>query len=251
MSDPRVVAIIQARMSSKRLPGKVLAMIGDTPMLAWVVERSRLAKSVDEVVVATTVEDADDEIAEFCRQRSYAVWRGDPTDVLDRYRQVAQEYSADIIVRITADCPLIDAGLIDEAVEALITSDPPVDFVANRFPWGRTFPIGLDVEACTREALETAWVQADQKNEREHVMPYIYENPALFKVIQLDAQRDYGGLRWTVDTQRDLEFVREVVGRLPDQLGFGWKDVLTVVQEHPELQALNADVAHKTHRDVE
>ena len=250
MTEGRVVAIVQARMASTRLPGKVLMDIEGERMLAWVLERARLAESVDDVVVATTTHPSDEAIVEFCRRRDYAFHRGDATDVLDRYWETANAFNAELIVRITADCPLIDPGLIDKTLEALLRADPPADFAANRLPWERTYPIGLDVEACTHDALQTAWTQAEEPHQREHVMPYLYEHPDVFKVVLVNAEKDYGNLRWTVDTPEDLRFIREIAKRLPNRSDFSWRDVLIILDENPHLAEINAGVRHKTHRDV-
>ena len=251
----KVVAIIQGRMSSSRLPGKVLKEIAGEPMLGWVVERARRARTVDEVMVATTREPADDPIAAFCAPRGYPCYRGDLFDVLDRFYQAARLAGAEVIVRLTADCPLIDPGLIDQTVGALWNrpsgaSSPlegPVDFAANRLPppWQRTYPIGLDVEVCTFAALERAWREADQAYQREHVMPYLYEQPGRFKVLRVDHDPDYGDLRWTVDTPQDLDLVRAIFERMAGRVDFGWLDVLELFQREPELARLNAGVGQK------
>jgi spore coat polysaccharide biosynthesis protein SpsF len=251
MSKPRIVAIVQARMKSTRLPGKVIEPIRGEPMLTWVVERARLAKMLDEVVVATTTDASDDAIVDYCRSRKYPVYRGDPKDVLDRYWNAAEAFSADIIVRLTADCPLIDPDLIDETVRVLLNDDKRVDFVATRLPWERTYPIGLDVEACKREVLSVAWNEADETYQREHVMPFLYEHPERFSIVLLNAEENYGDLRWTVDTKEDLEFVREVARRVNNRSTFRWRDILRMVTEDPELKDINAGIEHKTHRNVE
>ncbi len=195
--NQKVIAIIQARMSSSRLPGKVLMDIGGKPMLARVIDRSSRAKWVDQVVVATTTEAEDTPIVSFCRQADIPCYRGSHFDVLDRYYQAAKRFQADVIVRITADCPLIDPQLIDEVIEDFfywgsrqyrgmkpaheanreIKAQAFWDFAANRLPppWKRTYPIGLDTEVCTFSALERAWQEAQQPYFREHVMPYLYE----------------------------------------------------------------------------
>jgi spore coat polysaccharide biosynthesis protein SpsF len=170
--------------------------------------------------------------------------------VLDRYWRVLEESGADIIVRLTADCPFIDPDLIDESVRVLLDAESPVDFVATRLPWERTYPIGLDVEVCTREALHIAWEEADEIYQREHVMPYLYENPERFRIVLLHADNDYGDLRWTVDTKEDLAFIREVATRLSNRKTFRWRDILAILTEEPELKAINADVVHKKHKDV-
>jgi spore coat polysaccharide biosynthesis protein SpsF len=269
-----VVAIIQARIASSRLPGKVLAEIDDRPMLTWVVERARRAGQVDSVVVATTTDAGDDPIAEFCVQHGYPHTRGSAYDVLDRYVQTARAHHADVIVRITADCPLLDPALVDDAVRQLLGEEqaPRFDFVANRLPppWGRTYPIGLDVEVFTMQALERAWHEADEKHQREHVTPYFYEgvpaealrfdqnqapiatgtSPRGFRVALLHHPTDRGHHRWTVDTPQDLKLVRAIVSHFPGD-AFTWLDVLSLIEQEPSLAQINAQVQHKTHLDVD
>jgi spore coat polysaccharide biosynthesis protein SpsF len=245
------IAIIQARMSSSRLPGKVLLDIAGQPMLVRVVERTSKAKSLDGVIVATTTESPDDAIAALCAKRGYACYRGSVNDVLDRYYQAARAFQAGVVVRITADCPVIDPDLIDQAVGELLRSG--ADFVANRLPppWHRTYPIGLDLEVCTFQALERAWRETDQPHQREHVMPYLYEEEGRFHSIQLDHDPDYGHLRWTVDTPEDLELIRRVYEHFGGQDDFSWLDVLELFHDQPELAKINADVHHRTAFDVD
>ncbi len=252
MSDTlHTVAIVQARMSSSRLPGKVLKEINGKPMIAHVVERTRRAKCVDYVAVATTTDAADDAVELWCKESQTACYRGSMFDVLDRYYQAARLYAADIIVRVTADCPVIDPQVIDDTVTAFHAHN--ADFAANRLPppWGRTFPIGLDTEVCRFSALERAWLEATEAHEREHVMPYLYDTPGRFIVYQLNTSPDYGALRWTVDTPEDLEFIRGVFALLPEKENFTWLDVLAVTQAHPELNAINAEIKHKVFDDVD
>lgn len=264
---PRTIAIIQARMSSTRLPGKVLREIAGEPMLARVIERAKRATLVDEVVLATTTDPSDDPVAAFCAERGYNFTRGSLNDVLDRYYQAAKEYKAEVIVRLTADCPVLDPEVVDQTIKPLIESrnwkTKEIDFAANRLPppMGRSFPIGLDTEVCTFAALERAWKEADQKHQREHVMPYLYENtnlqtfqhsnlqtgisPRGFKIALVNHVPDYGSLRWTVDTPEDLEFIQAVFARFEND-DFGWKDILALLEKEPELAKINADVHHKT-----
>lgn len=251
INKPRTVALLQARMSSSRLPGKVLKDIHGKPMIEWVVKRTAAAKLVDFVGVATTVDSSDDSIEAWCRESHIACYRGSMFDVLDRYYQSAKLYAADVVVRVTADCPVIDTNLVDETIQAFF--DTNADFAANRLPppWGRTYPIGLDTEVCTFAALECAWTEAKAAHEREHVMPYLYDVPGRFIVHQLNTTPDYGTLRWTVDTAQDLDFIRAVFDLLPDRENFSWKDVLSVTQAHPELNAINAEINHKVFDDID
>ncbi len=267
-----VVAIIQARMASSRLPGKVMKPIGDKPMLEWVVRRARSASRVDLVVVATTTDPSDDELAAWCARQGIPCYRGHPYDVLDRYYKAAFAYRAAIVVRLTADCPFLDPNLVDGLVERFLSASPRLDFAANRLPqpWGRSFPIGLDAEVMTAEALERAWREADEPHQREHVTPYFYDDAAVdalrfdenappwretstprgFRIALWHAHFPLGDLRWTVDTPQDLQFARALAALLPDG-NFSWREVLRLLSEHPELQKINANVKHKTHRDVD
>jgi len=274
-----VIAIIQARMGSSRLPGKVLLDIAGKPMLRRVVERTMLAKTVDQVVVATTTEPSDDPVTEMCQALGYPCYRGNLYDVLDRYYQAARQYQARNIVRITADCPLIDPEVIDRTVSAffgqvtahdVILSDTKstsitanqkfkiknpkyFDFVANRLPppWGRTYPIGLDTEVCTFEALETAWSEASAKHQREHVMPFFYDNLDRFRVLLVNHTEDQGTYRWTVDTAEDLEALRQIYAHFPGKEHFSWLEVLELYQREPQLAQINAQVQHKHYRQVD
>jgi spore coat polysaccharide biosynthesis protein SpsF len=247
---PRVVAIIQARMASSRLPGKVLADLGGQPVLAWVVRRATRTQGIDQVVVATSIAAGDDAVAAFCKEQDYACSRGSLYDVLDRFRQAAHEYDAGVIVRLTGDCPLIDPGMLADNLRTFLKSSPPLDFAANRLPGERTIPIGLDAEFCTRAALETAWREAQKPHQREHVMPFFYENADRFRMLHIKQSPNFGRYRWTVDTPEDLELIRQVVSHFGDDT-FSWKDVLALFQKKPELAEINASVLHKSHRDVD
>ena len=153
-----------------------------------------------------------------------------------------------MVVRVTADCPLIDPGLVDQTVRAFQQADPPVDFVANRLPRRRTYPIGLDTEVCSMPALEQAWRQATEPHQREHVMPFFYEQPERFRTLLLNYEEDLGELRWTVDTPEDLAFVREVYIQMAPRTEFGWLEVLHRIRQRPDLAAINVHVEHRTER---
>jgi spore coat polysaccharide biosynthesis protein SpsF len=248
---PKIVAIIQARMTSSRLPGKVMQDIAGKPMLWHVINRVRRARLVDEVVAATTVDPSDDPIEEFCLKNRIEFYRGSLFDVLDRYYECAVEYLADVVVRVTADCPVIDPAVVDLTVREFL--DRGVDFAANRLPppWRRTFPIGLDTEVCSFSALQKAWLEAAAKHEREHVMPYLYEESGRFKVYQVDTSPDYGAMRWTVDTPEDLVFIRKIFEAFGGRDDFSWLEVLKLVQDKPELLALNAGIRHKVFNEID
>ena len=211
----------------------MLRDLGGQPVLAWTVERCRRARTVHQVVVATTTDPADDPVAQLCRERGWDLFRGSQFDVLDRFYQAARQFDAQVIVRVTADCPLIDPDVVDLVVNELHSE---VDFAANRLPppHPRTWPIGLDTEVCSFAGLERAWREADQKFEREHVMPYFYDQPGRFKVKVVEHEPDYGHLRWTVDTPEDLELLRMVVERLGRRMDISWLEVLDLFVREPE-----------------
>jgi spore coat polysaccharide biosynthesis protein SpsF len=236
-------AIIQARMSSTRLPGKVLLDLAGEPMLARVVERTRRAQTIDRVIVATTVEPEDEPIVALCRARGWAVSRGSRDDVLDRYYQAAVADRADPIVRITSDCPLIDPGAIDLVVRRLT---PGVDYASNINP-RRSYPRGLDVEAFPFAALSTAWQETRDPSSREHVTPFFYRHPERFRLALVESDRpESADQRWSVDTPEDYELMR----RITEHFGkndFGWLDVLQLLDAHPDWIELNRHIAQKTH----
>lgn len=281
---PKIVAIIQGRMSSSRLPGKILADIAGQPMLTRVFTRASRAQTLDEVIFATTTDASDDPVAEYCDFSGIPFTRGSQFDVLDRYYQTALQAKADVVARITADCPVIDPDLIDDVVKKVISDQSSVDrdqvdFACNRLPppFHRTYPIGLDVEVCTFAALEKSWKESTETFHREHVMPYFYEgvelgskvkgqksnlrpltfdltqglSPRGFNIALLHHTTDFGDYRWTVDTPEDLEFMRQVYSRFDGQDDFSWKEVLDLVHDEPQLMQINANVKHKTLKDID
>jgi spore coat polysaccharide biosynthesis protein SpsF len=236
-----VVAIIQARMGSSRLPGKVLMDISGASMLSRVVNRTKQAKLLNQIVVATSDRSIDDAVVREADQLGVLSFRGSENYVLDRYYKAAQLFNADIVVRITSDCPLIDPSIIDKVVRAFLKSG--ADYASNGLV--RTYPRGLDVEAFTMSALTKAWQQASNPYERIHVTPYIYENPTIFKLLSVSDSHDYSNYRWTVDTPEDLEFVRKIYERLDDKTSFSWHDILALCEKEPALTAINFHIEQK------
>ncbi len=245
------LAIIQARMSSSRLTGKVLMDIGGQPMLMRVIERVNQAKLINRILVATTSDPTDDTLNQWCENNRVDCFRGSMQDVLDRFYQAARTKDAERVVRITADCPVIDPYLIDATIRVFIEQN--VDFAATRLPppFHRTYPIGLDVEVSTFAALERAWLEAKTQPEREHVFPYLYDQPGRFKIHILNHEPDYGSSRWTVDTEEDLELIREIYQRFLPRVDFGWMEILNLMKREPELMEVNASVKHKSYLDVD
>jgi spore coat polysaccharide biosynthesis protein SpsF len=246
---PKVVAFVQARMSSRRLPGKVLAPIVGEPMLARVLSRACRARTVAETWVLTSEDESDDPIENFCEERGILCFRGSLDDVLDRFVQAARVADPEIIVRITADCPLVDPEVIDRTVEALM-SEPKVVYAATRMPEQRTFPVGIDVEVFRREALERAAEMALDAYQREHVTPWFYDGSQADPIVHVQAKRDLGGHRWTVDTPEDLAFIRGLWPKLPSDHA-GYEEIAAILDAHPELRALNAHVRQRHYRETE
>jgi spore coat polysaccharide biosynthesis protein SpsF (cytidylyltransferase family) len=236
----RTVALIQARMGSTRLPGKVLADLAGQPLLSLVIERTAAAAGLDAIAVATSDLERDDAVAAVAAEAGVDVVRGSEGDVLDRYHAGAQQLGADLILRITADCPLIDPEIIgrllklrrdrefDHAGVATACLPPSV---------GRRYPDGLDCEVFTCVALERAWRESSDPYDREHVTPFMGRDERVRRGV-LEAETDYGTERWTVDYPEDLEFVRAVVERLGRDCGY--RDILALLDREPELREINA-----------
>lgn len=241
----RVGTVVQARLGSTRLPGKVLLDIGGRPMLEHVLRRAALARSSAVTVLATTVHPSDDVVAELGSRLGVAIVRGPEEDVLERYRLAVDRYGLDVVVRVTADCPLIDPDLIDRAIE-LMVADRSVDYVSNTIE--RTFPRGYDVEALRAAALLAAAAEARRPFEREHVTPFVWRRPWRFRVVQFRNSRDLSSYRLTVDEADDLALVRSVWERLAPLAGeaFGLDAVAELLDKEPSLTRLNAGVKQKT-----
>lgn len=239
MLPGNVVAVIQARMGSTRLPGKVMADIEGYPMLWHVVTRARQARLVSDVIVATSIEKTDDRVADYCKTNGFRVFRGSETDVLDRYYQAAKLHSADAIVRITADCPLIDPDIVDIVIRAYRAEG--CDYAANILV--RTYPHGLDTEVFSFAALEAAWRDARNPAEREHVTPFL-RSSGRFRLYNVQNEIEIGEhyYRWTVDEPRDLEFVRAVYAHFGATKPFGWREVLDLLDANPELAQINSSL---------
>lgn len=237
----KTVAIVQARTGSTRLPRKVLADIGGEVMLGRVLSRLRRAATLDEVRVATTVDADDDAIADWCAARGVPVTRGPEEDVLLRYLLAARDSGADVLVRITSDCPLIDPAIVDAIVR--LRAETHADYAGNTVL--RTYPDGLDAEAFTLDALRRADVAVTEGFDRLHATSYIYRNPHMFRLANLAAPINREEVRWTVDTADDLALVRRIYAAFGNRDDFGWEQALALYDSDPALVAINSHIRPK------
>lgn len=239
-----VVIILQARMGASRLPGKPLKMVLGRPLLSYQLERLRHAKLADKIVVATTTERQDDQIAAFCADHHILCFRGEEQDVLDRYYQAAKTFEADEVVRITGDCPLIDPMLVDQVIQEHLTHMPSHDYTSNTLE--RTYPRGLDVEIFSFDILKQAAKEARLPEEREHVTLYFYTHPERFSLGSVKQSVDDSHHRWTVDTVEDLELISNILSALyPENRDFQTKDILELLEQHADWMKINAHIQQK------
>jgi glutamate-1-semialdehyde aminotransferase/spore coat polysaccharide biosynthesis protein SpsF (cytidylyltransferase family) len=228
------VAIIQARMGSTRFPKKMTELLGDKPLIWHVIHQIGQAKLVDKIVLATSDNRENDVLIQEARNCGIDYFAGDEDDVLDRFTKCAKTFQADLIIRITGDCPFTDPELIDAVISLF---DRTVDFASNTHP--PTYPDGMDVEVFSFSALERSWKEAHLKSEREHVTSHLWTNPQIFKCVNLENARDLSSLRLTVDEREDLGFLNEIFKRLKTR-AFHLRDILDVLDRNPELLAINS-----------
>jgi spore coat polysaccharide biosynthesis protein SpsF (cytidylyltransferase family) len=231
----KTVAIIQARMGSTRLPGKALQKIAGEPMLRHVWERACQARTLDQTLVATSTANMDNAIADYCAWHGIPCFRGSENDVLDRYYHAAHFAHAETVVRLTADCPLLDPAVIDSVVSTFRLGT--FDYLSNIDP--PTYPDGLDTEVFTFAALERAWHDASLPSEREHVTPYLRASANCFRTGNVTCPTDLSHLRWTVDELADLTFVRNVFHVL-GTTSCGLAEIVALLEHSPHLSRLNA-----------
>jgi len=234
----KIIAIIQARLGSTRLPGKVLLDLEGRTVLEHVIRRVKSSKLVNDVIVATTINKDDLEIVKLCANLGINVYCGSEDDVLDRYYQTARLFRADHIVRITSDCPLIDHMLIDEVINLHLRKK--ADYTSNTIK--ETYPDGMDIEVFTFAALKEAWKKANLSSEREHVTPFIRKNPA-FKQVNLEYDRDLSHKRWTLDNPEDYEFIRLIYKNIyTKNHDFGMMKILEFIDKNPDIEKINQNI---------
>lgn len=239
----KVVAIVQARMSSTRLPGKILKTVLHKPLLQYQMERLQRCKTLDQIVIATTTNECDDTIVAFCQQHNIAFYRGSEHDVLARYYEAATLYEADVVVRITSDCPVIDPSVVDKVVHTYV-ENPTYDYLSNTLL--RSYPRGMDTSLMPYKTLAAIHAVATDPADREHVTKYAYDRPQQFVVGNVANDVDYSEHRWTVDTIEDFEVVKILLEALyPSNKNFTMNDMVRYVEEHPNVQAINAHIEQK------
>lgn len=234
-----ITALIQARLGSTRLPGKTLMLIEGESLLAHLVKRIKASRYINDIVIATTTNEKDNAIVEFAKNENLKFYRGSENDVLDRFYQASVLYRLETIVRVTPDCPMLDPDVMDIVISKF--TDGNYDYVSNVIT--PTFPDGLDTEVFSFRILEKTWHEARLPSEREHVTAYILKHPELFKLFNVKRDgEDLSWMRWTVDTKRDLEFVKEIFQRLGNSGIFHMDDVIELFGENPDLLKINSGI---------
>lgn len=241
----KIVIVVQARMGSSRLPGKVLLPILGKPLLLHMLDRVRASVMPDLVVVATTTEAEDDPIVGLCLEEEIQCFRGHSTDLLDRHYKAGKYCRADVVVKIPSDCPLIDPAVINRVLCYYMHHRDSCDFISNLHP--ATYPDGNDVEVMPMPVLERTWKEARQPHEREHTTPYIWDNPELFRIgnVEWESGLDYSmSHRWTIDYREDYEFIKKVYEHLyPRNPIFGMMDILRLLEDRPDIARINSRYA--------
>jgi spore coat polysaccharide biosynthesis protein SpsF len=242
-----VVTLIQARMTSTRLPQKVMLSVCGKPLLKRMYERVKLAQHVGEVVIITSAEEDDDPIIEMCMNEKISFYRGNLTDLLERHYKAALQFNADVVVKIPSDCPLIDPVIIDKVIKYYKNNHDKYDYVSNLHP--ATYPDGNDVEVMSFTSLEKAYLESNRSFEREHTTPYIWENPSNFRIgnIIWENGLDFSSThRWTIDYEEDYILIRSIYEELMDKKPFfTMYDILNLLEEKPYLKSINQKYAGK------
>jgi spore coat polysaccharide biosynthesis protein SpsF len=240
----KVVIINQARMTSTRLSGKVLKQVLGKSLLEYQIERLRRVALADQVVIATTTNDTDQPIIDLCDRLSIPSYRGSENDVLARYHGAAIAHQADVVVRVTSDCPIIDSQVIDQVVQFYLDAYPKYDYVSNSLE--RSYPRGMDTEVFAFKALDEAFYQATAQGDREHVTPFIHQQIARYQLGQLNYFEDRSNHRWTVDTPEDFELIKRIIATLyPMKPEFSLEDCLELLSQNPEWMAINQHIEQK------
>jgi len=235
-----ITAVIQARMGSTRLPDKVLADIAGKTLLEHVIQRVKASRLINRIIIATTENERDKAVIAFSEAHGIPWYVGSEDDVLDRFYQTAKRYRVETIVRITPDDPFKDPEVMDKVISYYLANKDKLDYASNTIK--PSYPEGLDVEVFSFGALEKAWEEAKKPSEREHVTPYIWNHPELFRLANIENNEDLSHLRWTLDTEADLRFTQEIYARLYRGQVFLMKDILTLLEKEPQLLTINQGI---------
>lgn len=237
--SPLIVGIIQARLGSSRLPGKVLKQIAGKSVLEHIILRVRRSRLISRIVLATTVSEEDKKLIDLAKCCGVDAFAGSVDDVLDRFYQSARKFKADVIVRLCADDPFVDPEVIDRVIGRYLESNGALDFVSNTLK--PTYPEGLDVQVFSFTALERAWREGRKPSEREHVTPYIWEHPGIFRLANVENEEDLSSLRWTLDYEADFKLAEAVYRELyREGQVFLMADIVKLLKSRPELASINA-----------
>lgn len=244
MTGLNIGVIIQARMGSTRLPGKVMKLLGNKPVLWHVIERIKYSELVNEIIIATTNSAHDKVIVDFCINNDIKYYCGSEEDVLDRYFNAAKKFQLDAVIRVTSDCPLIDPKVIDELVETFIENQHKAQYVTNSII--RSYPRGQECSIFSMNALKISWNEATEVHQREHVVLYIRENPKKFGVLNIENEKDLSNFRWTLDTEEDYLFLSEIYDNLYESNKIiTTKAVLSLLERKPHLININNHIKQK------
>ncbi|WP_174615544.1 cytidylyltransferase domain-containing protein [Virgibacillus ihumii] len=239
-----IVAIIQARMGSTRLPEKIMKKVSGKPLLEYQIERVKRSKLINKIIIATTVKQQEQPIIDLCDRLSVDYYRGSENDVLSRFYEAATESDADAIVRLTADCPLISPHVIDNIISQFLLLTPKYDYVSNTIE--RTYPLGLDTEVFSMECLETASREGKKDLHREHVTAYMYTHPNKFITANVKHTQDHSNFRLTVDTKEDFQLIANILETLyPQKPDFELEDIIRLLEKRKDWLAINAHVEQK------
>lgn len=240
----KVVCIVQARVGSTRLPRKVLKKICEKTVLEHDIDRLRRIKNIDEIIIATTTLEKDNAIIEECERLKVKYFRGAEEDVLSRYYYAAKENNADVVVRVTSDCPLIDPEVSENIIQFYLDNKDEYDYVSNTIE--RTYPRGLDTEVVSFSVLRKTFIEANKDYEREHVTPYIYQNMDKFRVEQYKNDTDYSEYRWTLDTKEDFQVIKKIYeGLYKGNKMFDFNNILKFISENPYIVKINENIEQK------
>jgi len=238
----RTVAIIQARMGSTRLPGKVMKTLAGVPVIKQVFSRVCMIEGLSGVLVATSTLDKDDPLAEYCASEEIPLFRGSEDDVLDRYVKASRQVDADVVMRITADCPFIDPRVSTRVLDLILTN-PDCDYADNVTPV--TYPNGLDTEVVRRTTLERLWEQCNEPEDREHVLAYIRKHPEAFTTMAVNSPVDYSTHRWTLDRPEDFKMLSELARKLKHLGLFGYhEEILGILDDRDKIREINANLSY-------